>query len=93
MEPKLLTSLSGEAITSRMMWEKYRREECLHLLEHYVYGERPQDAPDKVSFTVETVNEDLDGMLLRHVTIDCDGFVFKVRAFSPKNKENVPVFV
>lgn len=94
MIPNLLTSLSGEAITSRMMWEKYRREECLHLLEHYVYGERPQDAPDCVTFDVKTVNEDLEGMLLRHVTICFDGYSFTAKAFSPKDKtENVPVFV
>ncbi len=93
MIPKLLTSLSGEAITSRMMWEKYRREECLHLLEHYVYGERPVEAPDSVTFDVKTVNEDLEGMLLRHVTINFDGYSFTAKAFSPKDAKDVPVFV
>lgn len=93
MIPKLLTSLSGEPITNSELWENFRREECFHLLEHYVYGERPAEKPDNITFNVKTVNEDLCGMLLRHVNICCDGFTFKAHAFSPKDKTNVPVFV
>ncbi len=93
MEPKLLTSLSGEPITTKELWEKYRREEILHLLEHYAYGERPVDKPDKFTFQTEIVNEDLCGMIYKKVTIDCDGFVFTVKGFIPKCEKPVPAFV
>lgn len=93
MEPKIFTSLSGENINSRMIWEDFRREEILSLFEHFVYGERPTVVPEELSFAVETVNEDLDGVLIRHITITLDGFSFTVNSYTPKGKKNLPVFI
>ena len=93
MEPKILTSLSGEKVNSRMIWEDFRREEILSLFEHYVYGERPTAVPEELSFKTETVDENRCGMLLRRVTITLDGYSFTVPVFTPKDKKKVPVFI
>ncbi len=93
MEPKLLTTLSGENINSRLMWEKFRRDEIRWLFEHYVYGKCPKVVPDELSFETETVNEDFNGILIRRIKITLDGFSFTVNSFTPKDKTDVPVFI
>lgn len=92
MEPKLMTSLSGEQITNVTDWEKIRREELRYLLEHYAYGHRPVEKPDKVTFTVAEEKE-LSGLQFKKVLIDADGFVLPIRVFIPKMDKPVPCFV
>lgn len=48
----LLTSISGQPITTVADWETYRRREIMVLLENFVYGVRPFVRPDSVSFTL-----------------------------------------
>ncbi len=93
MEPNIFTSLSGEKINSRMVWEDFRRDEIIALFEHFVYGERPKVVPDELAFETETVNEDLDGVLIRHIKITLDGFSFTVNSYTPKDAKKVPVFI
>ena len=93
MLPDILTSISGEKITSRYAWENFRREEIRHLFEHYVYGERPKNSPDTLEFSVETLNPDKDGALVRRINICADGYSYSVLSFTPKDKTGVPTFL
>ncbi|MBE6779206.1 MAG: alpha/beta hydrolase [Ruminococcaceae bacterium] len=89
MEPKLMTSLSGEPITNTDLWEKFRREELLELLTHYAYGRCPDNIPVNLSF--ETVEEkEVGGTDYKRIAINCDGYVFPIRLFLPKTEEPAP---
>lgn len=50
--PKLLTMLSGEAVTNVEVWERFRREEILQLFCDHVYGRRDMECPDDESFVL-----------------------------------------
>ena len=52
--PEILTSLSGEQITSTDMWEKYRRNEIYTLFENFVYGVAP-GCPRDMRFSVKNI--------------------------------------
>lgn len=93
MEPILMKSLCGEMITSKEAWEQYRREEILHLLAHYEYGERPVERPDDLAFQTETVSEDFHGLIYKRITASFSGYSFPVQAFIPKSDKPVPAFV
>ena len=47
----LLISLSGEPIKTVEDWEAFRRPELISLLENYVYGVRPYETPEKLTFS------------------------------------------
>lgn len=93
MDPKLMTSLCGEQITSVEMWEGTRREELRYLLEHYAYGHRPAECENITpTFKVEEEKE-IEGVDYTRVRIKCDGFTFPIRLFTPKTDKAVPCFV
>jgi len=93
MEPILMKSICGETITDRKSWETFRREEILQLFQHYVYGERPVERPDDLSFQTETVSEDFHGLIYKRITVGFGGYSFPVQAFFPKANHPVPAFV
>ena len=93
MEPILMKTLSGEMITDKQSWESFRKDEILHLFQHYVYGERPVERPEDLSFHVEAVNEDFHGIIYKKITVSFRGYSFPVRAFLPKADHPVPAFV
>lgn len=57
----LLTSISGEKIETVSDWETYRREEIMVLLSNFVYGVRPMERPDDISFHVDSIAENYLG--------------------------------
>ena len=93
MEPALMRSLCGEPIADRQAWEAYRKEEIVHLFEHYVYGERPVERPDDLAFRVETVSRDFHGLIYKKVEVSFGGYSFPVKAFLPRADHPVPAFV
>ena len=52
-----LISISGEKIATAADWETYRREEIMVLLSNFVYGVRPLERPDDISFGVDSITE------------------------------------
>lgn len=93
MEPVLMRTICGEQVTDKETWENYRREEILHLFEHYVYGQRPVERPDDLTFRTETVSEDFYGLIYRKITVSFGGYSFPVLSFLPKADHPVPAFV
>ena len=93
MLPDIFTSLSGEKITSGELWRKFRRGEILNLFEQYVYGVRPKNSPDNISFSVDTLNENKDGVLIRRINVLADGYPFYALSFTPVGRDHAPVFL
>jgi len=63
--PDLLTTLTGNRIQTREAWEQTRRLEILTLLNEQMYGIRPVERPDKLSFHVLSSEPALDGLAMR----------------------------
>lgn len=93
MIPELLKTLSGNTITDKEGWEKYRRGECMTLLSEYVYGKAPRYIPEDIKYTAEIVNDDLDGLTLKKITVSFKGFSFTVRAFYKPSDKPLPTFL
>lgn len=79
--PEILTSISGEKITTAQDWEKYRRNEIYYLFENFVYGKAPQK-PKDMTFSVETKTRD-GGILQKDILISFDGFSIRANLFLP----------
>ncbi len=92
MEPKLLTTLSGEKVKTKEEWERYRRGECLELFKTYVYGKAPADASRKPVFLKEE-EKDFDGITFKKIKITVDGFSFFARVFYKKSNTPLPTIV
>lgn len=90
--PKILTSLSGEEINNVSDWEGFRRQEIINLFETYVYGIRPEERPDDLSFEVESIDYDFKGtgIIRKIVNISFYGYSFPIKVFVP-NSEKKPV--
>jgi hypothetical protein len=56
-----LTSISGQKSTSVEDWETYRREEIMVLLSNFIYGVRPMERPDDMTFSVDSITENYLG--------------------------------
>lgn len=94
----LLTSISGEKIDSVALWEKYRREEIMVLLENFIYGVRPAGRPDDLSFEVRSNIENFQGLpiLRRDIDIRFGGYTLPFCLFLPQqsyHKKPVPLFL
>lgn len=91
--PELLTSLSGTPITTREAWERYRREEVLHLCTRYVYGERDIERPKDLHFRVVNTSE-VFGMRCREIRAGFGAFSFPFYLYLPLHVEApVPAFI
>jgi len=93
-----LISISGEKITTASDWETYRREEIMVLLSNFVYGVRPLERPDDISFSVDSVTENYLGypLVRKCVTVSFLGYSLPFDLFIPQNcwrKAPVPLFV
>lgn len=92
----ILTSLAGIRITNTADWERFRRPELMMLLEDFVYGARPYEQPDSLTFAVKRFEEnflhtDAD---LKEVEITVNDVSFPVYLFLPHKRErSVPAFV
>lgn len=92
----ILTSLSGVRITNTADWERFRRPELMMLLEDFVYGARPYDRPDSLSFTLKRHEHNWlgSGAAFKEVEIHANNISFPVYIFIPeKAMKPVPAFV
>lgn len=91
--PKLLLSLSGETITTKEMWEQFRRKEVMHLLSEYVYGVRDIERPDNLFFKQKGETE-FCGMRRKDIECGFGSFSFPFSLYLPKAQEGpFPIFV
>lgn len=91
--PKLLTSLSGEKITTKEMWENFRKKEIINLFSEYVYGVRDIEKPKKLYFEKEGETE-VFGMRKRDIKCGFNDFSFTFSLYLPKTQDKpLPVFV
>ena len=91
--PELMTTLSGEKITCVKDWENFRRKECMDLLSTYIYGKPPVGKPDDLSFETEVINGNLDGLILKNVTISTHGYSFNVKIYHKNTDKPLPTFL
>lgn len=91
----ILTSVSGERIASRELWEGYRRPEILSLFREYVYGRRAVERPDEMRFTVSRRQDGYAGLPVSYerLTIRIGDYAFDVHGYIPDTQEAVPAFV
>lgn len=92
---QILLSVSGEKILDRDSWEKYRRREILDLFQGYVYGRRPVDRPDGLTFEVAETVENFAGLPVTYqqIAVCFSGYSFRVQGFVPQSAKPVPAFV
>ena len=91
--PDLLTSLSGNKITTKEQWEQFRREECMTLLANYAYGFPPINAPENVKFESKITNDNLQGLILKEINLTVRGYSFPVYAFYKESDKPLPTIL
>lgn len=90
--PQILTSLSGNKITTKDEWEKHRRDEIYYLFQNFVYGVPPIDKPENMKFSVKEIERE-QNILQKKVTISFDFMEFEADVFVPaKNQKPLPAF-
>lgn len=98
--PPLMTCKDGSSVKTKEEWERARRGEILDTFTHEVFGVRPVERPDQLTF--ETVREDREALggtaILKVVRIAYGGAYgsrdFTATAYFPKNASKpVPAFV
>lgn len=91
--PQILTSLSGNPVTSKAVWEKHRRDEILMLFENFVYGVAPIDRPEDLFFETEEIMRE-ENVVQKKVTIGFSAMKFRANVFIPKgNTEKLPAYL
>lgn len=93
--PDILTSLSGEKIRDRFLWENFRRYEIAALFGDYVYGNCPVERPDGISFKVTKSISGFHGQKITYneITASFPDYSFKIMSFIPQAEQKVPAFV
>ena len=94
--PELMTTKSGEKVTSVEMWEKVRRPELMEIFLENEYGRRPMERPDTLAFELAEPDKlMMDGKAIRkRVRVSWKGplasqsFVFS--AFIPVSAKSRP---
>lgn len=90
--PQILTSLSGNKITSREAWEKHRRNEIFMLFQNFVYGVPPIDKPENLKFSVTEIKRE-NNILQKKITIGFTEHEFGADIFVPQgNSRHLPAF-
>ena len=83
--PELLTTISGERVTTVNEWEQFRKEEIANLFCDHVYGRRDIERPDGERF--EVVEEKIVcGMIKRDVRCAFDDYFFPFSLYLPTEK-------
>ena len=91
--PELLTTLSGERVSTVSDWENFRKEEIAGLFCDHVYGRRDIECPLNEEFTVlgESV---VYGMRKRELKCSFDGYSFPFALYLPQSfDKKLPAFV
>ena len=91
--PALLTTVSGERVTTLDVWKQFRREELLSLFCDHVYGRRDIERPEGECF--ELVDEKtVYGMKKKELLCTFDGYSFPFSVYLPmKSEKPLPAFV
>ena len=90
--PEISRCICGKRVESAEEFEKLRRDEILGLFEKYVYGRRPYERPEDLSFSVtESI---FCGMKHKRVTAEFGEKSFPFDIYIPFSTDKpVPVFV
>jgi len=93
-----LVSISGQRIETVYEWETYRREEIMVLLSNFIYGVRPLERPDEMTFAVEKITESYLGypLVRKEICISFLGYDMRFDLFLPQEtyrKKPVPLFL
>lgn len=91
-----LTSICGEKITTVEEWETFRREEIMVLLENFIYGVRPQEKPDGISFGMLADEMNFKGYDIerKDMTLSFNGYTLPFYVFLPMKREGkLPAFL
>lgn len=97
--PALMTCSDGEQVTSVRDWETKRRGEVLDFFTRQIYGVRPVERPDNLSFVpIDADRVMLDGQAVRkRIEVRYTGPLgsgsFTVTAFIPTARRPAPAFV
>lgn len=90
--PEILTALSGEQITSTIMWEKHRRDEIYMLFENFVYGVAPE-CPKDMCFSVKTIERE-HSITQKKADIIFPNFIIGADIFIPTgNTQKLPAYL
>lgn len=82
--PNLLITCSGEQITSKEEWEKFRRPEICRLFSDFVYGNLPSDEKTKLDYRmVKEVTE--QEYTYKVIEASSAGFQFQFHIYLPRN--------
>lgn len=91
--PELLTTLSGERVSTVSDWEKFRKEEIAELFCDHVYGRRDIERPLNEEFIIEGESV-VFGMRKRDLRCSFDGYSFPFALYLPLNfDKKIPAFV
>lgn len=91
----IMTSLSGEPITAVEQWAYFRRPEIIALFETFVYGVRPYEHPDKLTFTQTFCAENWmeSGATFKEIDINVNDHHFPIYVFVPEQVDGpAPAF-
>jgi len=93
-----LVSISGEKIDTVEDWEMYRRDEIMVLLSNFIYGVRPLEQPEQMTFSVDSVTRNYLGypLVRKCVSISFLGFTMSFDLFLPEatyKKKPVPLIL
>lgn len=91
--PDILTALSGNEVTDKETWEKYRRDEILTLFTNFVYGAAPIKKPEDIAFRVSEIKRE-NNILQKKVTISFCGYEISADVFVPQNNtKKLPAYL
>lgn len=93
-----LISISGEKIETVADWETFRREEIMVLLSNFIYGVRPMERPEQMTFSVDSITRNYLGypLVRKQVSIRFLGYTLPFDLFLPEQtyqKKPVPLFL
>ena len=88
----ILTSISGQKITSVQDWERFRRPEILTLFKDFVYGDLPYENPDKLEFHIVRTGKNWkdSNATFKQIDININDYHFPAYLFVPE-KVNTPI--
>ncbi len=91
----IMTSLSGEPITAVEEWAYFRRPEIIALFEMFVYGVRPYENPENLTFQQKFYAENWmeSNATFKEIDIGVNNYHFPIYVFVPEQAEGpAPAF-
>lgn len=84
--PEIMTSVSGEKISTVEAWEKFRRPEIINLFENYEYGVRDIERPENLKFELKAEKNE-HGMRVKYLEASFNDYSFPFRLYLPQNQD------